>query len=302
MTDEQRYQNLAVPAGKVDVVLDTDAYNEIDDQFAIAYLLRSGEKLTTKAVYAAPFFNGRSAGPADGMEKSYREIRKILRLAGVQVPVFKGSDRYLMSETAPVISPAAQDLARRAELYTAERPLYVVAIGAITNVASALLLNPHMAETTVIVWLGGHARHFRNTEEFNMRQDISAARVVMGSGVPFVQLPCEGVVSAFTVSGPELEHWLLGKNPLADYLAMSTITEAETYAKGRAWSRAIWDVTAIAWLLNEEGRFKESEIVPTLLPEPDMRYHAVEDALPMRYVTRICRDALLNDLIGKLIG
>ena len=33
-----------------------------------------------------------------------------------------------------------------------------------------------------------------------------------------------------------------------------------------------------------------------------MRYHAVEDALPMRYVTRICRDALLNDLIGKLIG
>ena len=37
------------PAGRVDAVLDTDAYNEIDDQFAIAYLIRSTEKMRTKA-------------------------------------------------------------------------------------------------------------------------------------------------------------------------------------------------------------------------------------------------------------
>ena len=36
MTNEQRIRNLSVPTGKVDVVLDTDAFNEIDDQFAIA--------------------------------------------------------------------------------------------------------------------------------------------------------------------------------------------------------------------------------------------------------------------------
>ena len=40
MTKEQYVKNLSVPTGKVDVVLDTDAFNEIDDQFAIAYLLR----------------------------------------------------------------------------------------------------------------------------------------------------------------------------------------------------------------------------------------------------------------------
>ncbi len=60
MTQEQRLKNLSVPAGVVDVVLDTDAYNEIDDQFAIAYLLNSKEKLNTKAIYAAPFFNSNS--------------------------------------------------------------------------------------------------------------------------------------------------------------------------------------------------------------------------------------------------
>ena len=49
------YKNLEVPSGKIDVVLDTDTYNEIDDQFALAYLLKSTEKLNTVAIYAAPF-------------------------------------------------------------------------------------------------------------------------------------------------------------------------------------------------------------------------------------------------------
>ena len=78
MTAEQRIKNLSVPTGPIDVVLDTDTYNEIDDQFALAYLLRSTEKLNTKAIYAAPFFNQHSEGPADGMERSYEEIKKIL--------------------------------------------------------------------------------------------------------------------------------------------------------------------------------------------------------------------------------
>ena len=54
MTNEQRIKNLSVPRGTVDVVLDTDAYNEIDDQFAISYLIKSKERLNTKAIYAAP--------------------------------------------------------------------------------------------------------------------------------------------------------------------------------------------------------------------------------------------------------
>ena len=38
MTVEQRIKNLSVPKGPIDVVLDTDAYNEIDDQFAISFI------------------------------------------------------------------------------------------------------------------------------------------------------------------------------------------------------------------------------------------------------------------------
>lgn len=301
MTIEQRIKNLSVPRGTVDVVLDTDAYNEIDDQFAISYLIKSKEKLNTKAIYAAPFLNGKSVSPKDGMEKSYNEILKLLSLAEEKCDVFKGSERYLDNENTAVIFPAAQDLAKRAENYSPEEPLYVVAIGAITNIASAILLNPDVAENTVVVWLGGHAHHYHHTKEFNMYQDVAAARVVMQSGVPFVQLPCNGVVDRFTVSKPELEFWLKGKNPLADYLAQNAIKEAEGYAKGKAWTRVIWDVPAVAWLINDSQQFMESRIIPTPIPTYDNFYATNYNGYPMRYVYSIKRDNLMTDLFQKLM-
>ena len=300
MTNEQRIKNLLVPQGSVDVFLDTDAYNEIDDQFAISYLLKWKEKLNTKAIYAAPFLNSNSVSPKDGMEKSYDEIFKLLSLLDEKVDVFKGSEKYLDNENTPVISYAAQDLAERVKNYSPQNPLYVVAIGAITNIASAILLNPEIAQNSVVIWLGGHALHYHHTKEFNMYQDVAAARVVMQSGVPFVQLPCMGVVSNFTVSKPYLEFWLKGKNPLADYLAENTLKQADSYAKGTAWTRVIWDVTAVAWLLNDSERFMESRIIPTPIPTYDNLYATDFNSYPMRYVYNIKRDALMTDLFRKL--
>lgn len=257
--------------------------------------------LNTKAIYAAPFSNDKSTGPADGMEKSYHEIQKLLILLNEKVDTFRGSVKYLDNESTPVISDSAKDLAERVKDYSAQNPLYIVAIGAITNIASAIMLNPQVAENSVVVWLGGNALDYHDTKEFNMRQDIAAARVVMQSGVPFVQLPCNGVVSSFTISRPELELWFKGKNELADYLAENTIQEAESYANGRAWTRCIWDVTAVAWLLNENDRFMYSRIIPTHVPTYDNLYSINHNGEPMCYVYCIKRDELMNDLIEKII-
>lgn len=300
-------KNLEVPTGKIDVVLDTDTFNEIDDQYAVAYMLRSDDKLNTKAIYAAPFFNNHSTSPEDGMERSYNEILKIVSLCGrddLKPNIFKGSRNYLPDEKTPVDSPAANDLVKRAMEYTKEAPLYVVAIGAITNVASALLMKPEIAERIVIVWLGGHAFHFnRPVNEFNMVQDIAAARVIFGCGAPVVQLPCGGVVSAFTVSKPELEYWLKDKNPLADYLARNTIREVEDRPdyKERVWTRVIWDVTAVAWLLNDNDRFMSSTVEHAVIPEYDKEYAHSSTRHFMRYVRHIKRDALMGDLFAKLL-
>lgn len=300
MNYEQRIKNLSVPEGKIDVIIDTDTYNEIDDQFAVSYLLKSSDKLNTKAIYAAPFLNANSISPADGMEKSYNEILKLLDLAEEKVDVFKGSDSFLKNETTPVVSAAAKDLAERVKNYSPSNPLYIVAIGAITNIASAILLNPEVTENTVVVWLGGHALHYHDTKEFNMYQDVAAARVIAQSGVPYVMLPCCGVVSSFTISEPELTAWFIGQNKLADYLARNTIEEAKKYATTKVWTRCIWDVTAVAWLLNDNERFMKSRIVPTPIPTYDNYYAVNNNGLPMRYVYYIERDTLMNDLINKL--
>lgn len=301
MTNEARIRNLEPPRGKIDVVLDTDAYNEIDDQFAIAYLLKYSERADTKAIYAAPFFNGKSSGPKDGMKKSYDEIFKLLELMKIKKDVFLGSEEYLPDESTAVDSTAARDLADRVKNYTKENPLYIVAIGAITNVASAILLNPEVAERAVLVWLGGHALHYHDTNEFNMKQDVAAARVVYNSGIPYVQLPCLGVVSDFTISKQELEYWFEGKNEISDYLAKNAIKEAESYASGRNWTRVIWDVTAVAWLFNDRDRFMCSRVLDkAYLPEYNNKYETEPNGYPMRYVYYIKRDALMNDLINKV--
>lgn len=105
-------------------------------------------------------------------------------------------------------------MAKLAEGYSPENPLCIAAIGAITNVASAILKNPQMCENCVIIWLGGHATHIPSAAcEFNMVQDIAVARVVFGCGVPLIQLPCVGVVDCFRTSKYELQHRLQGKMP-----------------------------------------------------------------------------------------
>jgi len=305
MKEYERLRMLERPAGRVDVLLDTDTYNEIDDQFALAYMLCAPEKLNVLAITAAPFLNKKADTPAKGMELSYGEIENLLTLMDRRdlLPiVFKGSETFLPDETTAVDSPAARRIAALAMEHTADKPLYVVAIGAITNVASALLLQPGIAERMMVIWLGGHALHYKDNREFNLYQDIAAARVVFASGVPLVMLPCQGVVSSFVLSAPELETWFAGRGKLCDYLAKNTIREAESYAKGKPWTRVIWDVTAVAWLLDEKGEMLYDRVMPRPVPEYDHLW-GEDPKMPLcKYVYYIRRDLLLRDLVSRLTG
>ena len=290
-------KRLQRPAGLVNAVLDTDTYNEIDDQFALAYFLKSPEKIIPQAVYAAPFSNSRAKTPAEGMEKSYQEIQNILNLCGrTDVPSYRGSTQYLPNEETPVDSPAARDLISRA--MASEGPLYVLVIGAITNIAAAILLEPKIIDKIVVIFLGGHAQHWPPLPEFNMRQDVAAGRVVFGCGVPLVHLPVMGVVSHLSTTEPELRHHLKGKSPLCDYLYDFTCKTAVHDGGNAAWSRIIWDISAVAWLLGEG--FVQDTIITAPIPSYDQGY--IQD--PRRHMIRsayhVNRDAIFLDLFQKI--
>lgn len=249
VTNASLMKRLQLPEGKIRMVLDTDTYNEIDDQFAVVYALKSPERLNVEAIYAAPFFNGLSTGPDDGIEKSYLEILKILEILEQTAENFayRGSTQYISSPDQPVFSEAAYDLVERAMASEDNDPLYVVAIGAITNVASALLIEPRIKDKIVVVWLGGHALHWSNTNEFNLRQDIHASRIVLDSGVPLVLIPCRGVTSHLLTTLSEVRDYVKGTK-IGDYLYDTFLNCRQEHF---GYSRVIWDIATIGYLINE---------------------------------------------------
>lgn len=297
MNEAVRIQKLTPPSGKVRMVLDTDTYNEVDDQFALAYAVLSPEKIDLLAVYAAPFKNNRSESPGDGMEKSYQEILHLLKFMGRSSEnfAFRGSDRYLEDISHPVQSEAVNDLIQKALAASRDNPLYVVAIGCITNIASAILIEPKIIENIVVVWLGGNDLNWPHQKEFNLMQDVPAAQVVFNSGVPLVVMPTRPVISHLHTTIPELKYYLEGKNELSDYLYKIV----EEYSGGReAWSKVIWDVSAVAWLVNPAW-------IPTNLVHSPVLTEQVTFSIDksrhfIRMATDIYRDAVFRDLFTKL--
>ena len=290
------------PSGKIRMVLDTDTYNEVDDQFAIAHALLSPDRLSVEAIYAAPFFNNRSTGPADGMEKSYAEILRLLDLMHWPKDnlsdgqgVYRGATAYLGVEQKPQENDSVRDLIERGLAATDDDPLYVVAIGAITNVASALLLEPKLIEKIVVVWLGGHALHWPHTREFNLKQDVPAAQVLFDSGVPLVLIPCMGVTSHLHTTIPELEAHVAGRSALGNYLV--EIVKGY-HSEHVGWSKQIWDVAATSYVINPT--WAPSDLIHSPILTDQMTWSTDQSRHLIRYVRWIDRDAMFRDLFAKL--
>lgn len=292
-----RINQLKPPTGKIRMILDTDTYNEVDDQFALSYAVLSPGKIDLQAVYAAPFKNSRSESPGDGMEKSYKEIQKLLKMLGKPSGgfAFRGSDRYLENVNTPVRSEAALDLIKKAMASSPKDPLYVATVGCITNIASAILIEPEIIKNIVVVWLGGNGLNWPTQKEFNLKQDVLAAQVVLNSGVPMVIMPCQPVVSHFLTTIPELSQNLKGKNELSDYL-FNIVLE---YSGGKtAWSKVIWDVTAVAWLVNPS--WISTNLVHSPVLTDQVTYSVDQSRHFMRMATSLNRDAIFRDLFEKL--
>lgn len=296
LSNAQIIERLKLPDGKIDIVIDTDTYNEVDDQFALVYALRSHDRLNVKAIYAAPFFNSRASSPADGMEKSYDEIFKVMDRMNLGTPdnfVKKGSTRYLQSVDTPCKNDAAYDLIEKA--LAAKNPLYIVAIGAITNIASAILLEPKILSKIIVVWLGGHAFGWPDTVEFNLKQDVLAANVIFDSGVPLVLLPCKGVVSHLSTTLPELEKHIEKSSPIGAYLTQNI----REYQKDKyVFSKVIWDAAAIAYLINSS--WVQTKIMSSPSVSDKITWSFDDTRHPIKYAYGVDRDAIFADIFKKI--
>lgn len=325
---------LEAPVKPVSIVLDTDAKNEIDDQFAIVYSLLSLEDVRIEAFHAAPFKNLTTGypDPALGMEASYQEILSLLDKMDVtdRFSVFRGSTAPLKSPDEPVESDAAENLVRLA-MRGGDQPLYVVSIGAVTNVISAILMAPEIMERVVVVWLGAHPpswdwrfgarigcpNHFEAEKgygvggwEFNFSNDPLGAMALFNSGVPLVWVPCKNVAEHLRTVASEINQYVRNQGAIGNYLAdifEDWIRRHSPFFHEAPLSKVLWDVSPIAYLINPEW-------VPTKL-SPTPRFDAdkllkleaknpFQEIGPERHSCRIAvhvhRDQIFSDLFQKL--
>jgi len=289
---------LELPKGKIRLVIDSDAYNEVDDAFAIAHALLSPERCEVEAIYAGPFVNKRAETPKEGMQQSYDEILKVLDKLGQKATVLKGSTRYLRSDSDGPRSPAVDDLIERA--LAATEPLWVASLGCPTNIAAALIAEPRIVDKISVIWIGGQQHHSASANDYNIGQDYFASKTLFDSGVALVEVLGYLISEQMRTTTWELERFMKGRSPLADYLYETVVGYYNDRREGEdhAWSKPIWDLAVSGFLLNPE--WVATQITPSPILRPDITWDHDASRHPIRVSTRVERDAIFTDLFRKL--
>ena len=228
---------------KKKVILDTDAYNEIDDQYAIAYSYYC-DRLDILCACAEPFHHDHKESMELGMEKSYDEIKRVLSLCDPDhnIPVFKGS-RTTVSEAGGMVESDAADAIIK-YVRESDEIVYVLAIGAITNVISAVMKAPDIKENMCVIWLGCNELRLSDCPvEFNLHMDFKGGQELFESQVPLVLCPANFVTGGLTAPIEKFRE-LKDTTPIGHYLW--DITEKRYYMMGayEGWLRTIWDLGA----------------------------------------------------------
>jgi len=292
---------------RIRVILSTDAKNEADDQFAIAYALMS-PKLEVVGILAAHFFmahkmpasahyaQGEGAG-LDSVEKSYDEILLLLKKMGLEgrVPVLRGARRGIEDEFTPADSEAARFIIE--EAHRPGLPLYVVNIGAITDLASAYLLDPSIADgIEAAVWVGGMMPS--GGSEFNLYNDVAAANVVMGSKLNTWLLPVNAT-APMRVAFSELYERVYPYGEFGRYLVdqMMEHNRLAKWPNGESW--ILWDIAGIAVLLDPHEYQYHTMNAPRFHAE-NMTFVESDSQHPIRIYDRIEPRFAVEDMFCKI--
>jgi hypothetical protein len=300
---------------KIRVIIDTDAYAEADDQFAIVHALLT-PKFDVVGIVAEQFGTGTFP---NSMEKSYEEINKIVQLMGLeeQVPVFRGEEQALRDEKTAGHSEGAQFIVEEA-LKQDDRPLFVLNIGAITNLAAAYLLNPEIADKLLAVWVGG-GPYPTGHMDFNSGNDLNAVNVILSSEMELWQIP----LSAYTMMevsfhelfdrvkpcgelGNYLVENLLRVNELECGLNLDFLPFAQNLSKagktmlirsGEGWS--LGDNPAIGVLISPQTKFTEERRAQRLNADGSYGEYVSENRT-IRVYHSINSRVILEDLFAKI--
>lgn len=294
---------------RIRVIIDTDANCEGDDQYAIVHALLT-PKCEVAGITAVHY--GTERDP-DSMERSYEEIRKVLGLIPeTNTVVYRGAERAMETGGNRRESEASRFMVSeccRAD----ERPLFILCQGALTNVAEALLQEPDIADKAVCVTVGG-GHYPEGGFEFNYHNDITAANVVMGSGMEVWQIP-EEVYSTMQTGFAELYEKVYPYGKIGRYL-VDHLREVQemlvkqvpvlpgeskhqytlSFPNGESWS--LGDSCAAGVLLAANSGTYTYEPAPVILEDGYYAFH--EKRRKIRIYNSINSRFILEDFFAKI--
>ena len=278
---------------KINVILDTDTYNECDDQFALSYLIKNKEHFNIEAITIAPFSHKkRNVSVEEGQELSYNEVLKICKWLNFDTTnkVFKGSMDYIVN------GYNEENLAvnKIIEIALKNNKTYILAIGAITNVALAIKKEPKIIDKIEVIWLGSTSIIGKKNTDFNFRQDVEAVKIVFESKVDLTVVP-GNIAASLMTSVYELEHYLKDKSELCNYLIDRFYNDGYHGIQDR---RIIWDISVVAYMINKEW-FDTIEINCPNINE-DTSYDLNTNNHKVTFVNYIRAKKVYEDLFKKL--
>lgn len=276
---------------KVRVIIDSDTACEADDPFAIAHALMS-PKLVVRAVVAEHF-----ARPGS-MEKSFEAIHRLARSMRLEPNILRGEEWPLDGGR-----PASEgvrfiiDEAMREDM----RPLFVLCIGALSNLARALREAPEIIGRMTVVSIGGHGYGVSPIpfREFNFGNDVDAANAVLASGVRLWQVPVPAYGSIRTGLA-ELQAKAAPCGDAGRYLFEQMVAYSQSpeagWTPGESWS--LGDSPAVAVTLDPScGRFHDQ---PARFVNADTTYSDRQTGQTVRVYDSVDSRYVLEDFFAKL--
>ena len=234
------------------LIIDTDAKNEADDQFAIVHALLS-PSLDIAGIVPAHFGDARSR---HSMQDSRHEVDLLLRLLDRHdVVVANGAEHAVPDALTPVDSDGARLIISEAHK---PGPLFVIFLGPLTDMASALLLDPSIADNPDLtaVWIGGtpydEVIGGERRGEFNLSNDVTAANVVFQSRLRVWQIPMT-VYRMVGVGYAELDEKVAPHGELGEYLVRQLKEFNAEHVDPEIEYRSLGDSPAVSVVLNPDG-------------------------------------------------
>lgn len=261
-----------ITPSKINVIFDTDANNELDDQHALAYLLLNGETFNVNSVTVNATYNG------GDLQGHYDEALRVMKLCNLnhEIPLLKGANGSF-AEITNAWNPDNFDGQEGVDQIleaTEQDSIIIIAVGKLTNIALALKKEPSFAERTKIVWLGSN---YPEPGEYNQDNDTIAMNYVLNSTIPFemvtVRYGKPSGTDAVKVTKEEINQKMPGLGPIAkepiigrhggsfstfgDYSV--SLFEYIDY-HGDPPSRPLFDMVAVAILKNKS--WGERKLIP----------------------------------------